>query len=165
MSWQRSSVFVSLLCVLASCGFTPVYKQGKQQDALKAIMISSPDTREGQLLKAQLEDMLYPDGAAHSAAYRLDPNLQVIVEPLSIDADGTTRRYRIVGMVNYVLTDLATQKPLTKGSLQRFSSYHIASADYSTYVAGLDARKQVIGAIAEEVRLRMMDYFAARNDS
>jgi LPS-assembly lipoprotein len=160
MLWQRSFLATFVLIALAACGFTPVYQQGKQQEALKSIAISSPDTREGQLLKAQLEDLLYPEGAAAASRYVLEPNLQIIVEPLSIDADGTTRRYRIIGVVNYRLLESAAQTLVTKGSLQRFSSYHIARADYSTYVAGQDARKQVIGAIAEELRLRIIDHFA-----
>jgi LPS-assembly lipoprotein len=144
---------------LTACGFTPVYQKGGAGDKLALIEVDTPRTREGQWLKAALEDRLAPAGAL-AAKYRLTPNLAISLEPLSIESDGTTRRYRMIGSANLVLTDLATGKVAFTSNVQRFSSYHISDADFSTYVAGQDATRQLVEAIAEDIRLRLIGFMA-----
>jgi LPS-assembly lipoprotein len=154
-----------LLFALAACGFTPVYKQGNERAALAAITVDTPNTREGQQLKAALEDTLAPQGQAASPRYRLSPNFTISLEPLSIESDGTTRRYRMIGTADMVLTDLATGKPAYTSRVQRFNSYHISEGDYSTYVASQDANRQLIHAMAEALRLRLIGFLATQEGS
>jgi LPS-assembly lipoprotein len=161
--WKIFLFTFGLLFALAACGFTPVYQQERQ--TLSAITIDTPATREGQQLKAALEDTLAPQGLAASARYRLTPNFAISLEPLSIESDGTTRRYRMIGTANMVLTDLTTGKPVYSTRVQRFNSYHISEADYSTYVAGQDATRQLITAMAEALRLRVIGFFATQEGS
>jgi LPS-assembly lipoprotein len=155
-------IFLSFffLLTLTACGFTPVYQKGGTGKTLAAITIDTPRTREGQLLKAALEDTLAPSGTAASPLYRLTPNFGIALEPLSIESDGTTRRYRMIGTSNLTLTEIATGKAVFSDQVQRFSSYHISDADYSTYVAGKDATRQLVEAMAEDIRLRLVNFTA-----
>ncbi len=163
------AVLIILLLMVGACGFTPVYQQGQLRTQLQNISISAPDNREAQTLKASLEDSIYAGGGADlhgegntqqgtQPKYVLIPNLGLSVLPLSIESNGTTQRYRVIGNANYQLLD-ANGVVQNQGAFERFSSYSIANADYSTYVAGKDAKKQVIEAVAEELRLRLIDYF------
>ena len=153
-------VTFGLLFALTACGFTPVYQQqGKAREELAAIAVETPPTRAGQQLKIALEDALAPQGQSPSSRYRLAPNFSISLEPLSIESDGTTRRYRMLGTANISLTD-SSGKVVYTGFVQRFSSYHISEGDYSTYVASQDASQQLINVIAEEIRLRLIGFFA-----
>ncbi len=152
----------TILCtlfLLSACGFTPVYQQGAAKESLSAIRIEAPNTRDDQQLKAMLEDMLAPSGQT-TPRYRLTPGLGITIEPLSIDLDGTTRRYRLLGTATPALTDLDTGQTVFTTRIQRFNSYHISDADYSTYVAAQNAREELLGLMAEEIRLRLITHFS-----
>ena len=153
------------LLLLTACGLTPVYKQENERRALSDIAVVTPDTREGQWLRAELEDTIAPQGQQAAPRYRLNPNFSIVLEPLSIESDGTTRRYRMLGTANVTLTDSASGKVVFTTVVHRFSSYHISEGDYSTYVAGQDASHQLITAVAEEIRLRLISFFAANKGS
>jgi hypothetical protein len=156
----RMTIALYTFMVLTACGFTPVYQQqGKAREELAAIAVETPRTREGQWLKAALEDTIAPQGQSASPRYRLAPNFSITLEPLSIESDGTTRRYRMLGVANLSLTDM-NGKEVYASTVQRFSSYHISEGDYSTYVAGKDASHQLITAVAEEIRLRLISFLA-----
>ena len=152
-----------LLFLTAACGFTPVYKQGKERQALADMVIQTPNNREGQALRIALEDSLSPEGQHASARYRLIPNFSIVLEQLSIESDGTTRRYRLLGTANVILTDLSNGKVVYSTVVHRFNSYHISSGDYSTYIAQQDATHQLVLAVAEEIRLRLISFFAQNN--
>jgi LPS-assembly lipoprotein len=149
--------------LMAACGFTPVYQQGDVRNELQAINVVANDNREAQMLKAFLEDGIYAGGKIN-AKYNLIPNLQLTTMPLSIEANGTTQRYRVIGNATYQLIEVASGKVQSEGAFERFSSYSIAIADYSTYVAGKDSKRQVIEAVAEELRLRLISYFNQQNN-
>ena len=159
----KISPLCALIFAITACGFTPVYQQGEVRNQLQAIKVIAPDDREAQMLKATLEDAIYAGGKIN-AKYNLVPNLQLITMPLSIEANGTTQRYRVIGNASYELIEIASGKVQTKGAFERFSSYSIANADYSTYVAGKDSKRQVIEAVAEELRLRLISYFNQQNN-
>lgn len=159
MLWLRNLSLLVCTLLLISCGFTPVYKQGAQRENLSAVEIITPQTKEGQWLRTALEDVLFPQGQTQ-VRYRLNPNFSITSEQLSIETDGTTRRYRLLGTANIALIDIASGKVIYTSPVHRFSSYHISQGNYSTYIAQQDATHQLIKAIAEEIRLRIISYFA-----
>jgi LPS-assembly lipoprotein len=157
-SMMRLSSFVMLCLLLTACGFTPVYQQGLARQTLAEVAVDTPNTREGQWLRKALEDTLAPYGQHATPRYRLTPNFSVVLEPLSIESDGTTRRYRMLGTANVTLTDTSNGKIIFTTLVHRFSSYHISEGDYSTYVAQQDATHQLVSAVAEEIRLRLISF-------
>lgn len=156
---HKLSTYIILSLLLTSCGFRPVYQKTAEITQLEQIKVAAPDNRDSQMLKAAIEDALYASGALQNEKYILIPNLGLSVIPLSIELDGTTQRYRLTATSNYVLQESGSGKILKSGSIKRFNSYNIAIADYSTYVASKDAKKLLLDAIAEELRLRLIDYF------
>ncbi len=161
----RSSGFgfaLAVGCVLlvSGCSFTPVYQKGGLASELSAIKIDTVRTREGQLLKAALEDNLHTDYTnQYALRYRLAPTVTIGTQALSIESDGTTRRYRLIGRSEIHLYDISSGKKIYYDTVERLSSYNISDADYSTYIAGRDAQKQVVTALAEDIRLRLIAYF------
>jgi hypothetical protein len=151
---------IILLLLLNACGLRPVYEKNTEMTQLHQVKIVAPDNRDSQMLRSALEDIIYANGKMEQENYILTPNLGLTVIPLSIELDGTTRRYRLTANSNYILKDAKTGKILKTGTIQRFNSYNIATADYSTYVASKDAKKLLLEAIAEELRLKLINYFS-----
>lgn len=169
MSSRRSWLALVLLPWLAAgCGFTPVYQQGAAGNQLRSITIDVPPrNREAQQLRIALEDAIAPGGAPTNgtARYRLNATPALRVDPLSIDPDGTIRRYRIIGSVSYSLSDSESGEVLQQGTVERFNSYNISDADYSTYTAAEDARALLLESLAEEIRLRLIAALPASEGS
>lgn len=156
------AIAIAVLCLPllfgSGCGFTPVYQQGKARQSLESITINAANTREAQLFKARLSDSLKPGGAGESR-YQLTPKLTITRQALSIDVDGTVQRYRLIGNASYRLTDLESGELLMDEEVERFMSYSVSDADFSTFVASRDVREQLVRSLAEEVRLALIAHF------
>jgi hypothetical protein len=152
-----------ILCavLMAGCGFTPVYHQKKGYvDALASIRIDTPKGREHQQIRVALEDRLAPMGMNPKVRYILEPNVSTLLQPISIESDGTTSRYRMIARSTLRLYDASDRKLLMSDRVERFSSYTIARADFSTYTSNKDATRQLMDELAEELRARLIRYFA-----
>lgn len=157
---MKYGAMVALIGFLSACQFTPVYQKGGLASELSAIAVETPDSRDGQLLRIALEDtLLIDDQNRYSVRYRLEPTLNINLEALSIESDGTTRRHRLIGRSEINLYDKSSGRKLYYDVVERLNSYNISDDDYSTFIAGRDARRQVIEALAEETRLRLIAYF------
>lgn len=160
MSWLRKFSCLSIVILAAACSFTPIYKQGETSTTLSHTYVQTMDTREGQLLRIALQDRLRAQELRADATHVLNASLGIEAQPLSIEADGTTRRYRLIGRSTAQLQAIGSDKPLYETTVDRFSSYNISDADYSTYISARDARKQLINALAEAIALRLMTHLA-----
>ena len=149
-----------LLCVmaLASCTFTPIYQQDGAAESLRNISVVTPASREGQLFRIALEDALRTQTTQADNVLILNATIAIDAQPLSIEADGTTQRYRLLGNSRITLTDPTSNERLYTTTIERISSYNISDADYSTYISGQYERNQLINAIAETARLRLLTY-------
>ncbi len=165
MLLPRNTALIVLIClIISACGFTPVYQKGQAGDKLARISVTSANNRPAQQIRTFLQDKLSPSGQTPSGQtnvqYTLRASPTITLEPLSIESDGTTRRYRIIGRTAIVLTDTGTADVLFTNMVTGFSSYNISDdADYSTYVSSKDVTTQVLEAMAEDIRLRLIGYF------
>ena len=155
-------LLVPLLLLLPACGFQPVYEQKPQaldtQDLLTLIEIEAPKSRQGDELKAALEDGFYQSLHAKPAPrYRLVTALAIDSQPFIIDTDGISSRYELTIRSNYRLLRIADRKPLKRGRLIRRVSYNVDDQDdYSTFIAQRDAISRGIQGLADDYRLRLV---------
>ena len=158
-------IALTLLCV-SGCGFTPVYhEQRGHAEQLASIRVSTPKGREHQQIRIALEDRLAPMGMRPQPAYVLEPNVGIVLQPISIEADGTTSRYRVIGTSQMRLYRASDRKELMADRVERFSSYTVGKADFSTYTSNKDATRQLMDELAEEIRIRLMRYFATHEEA
>ena len=146
-----------LSLALAGCGFEPVYQQrGEQQldviDALALIRVQTPLSRDGDQLKAELEDLFYQSQRPkQSPRYALNVTLETQERPFIIDPDGISSRFDLVVTSLYRLTRLSDETTLDSGHVRRYVSYNVAKEnDYATYISQKDAKRRAIRALAEE---------------
>jgi LPS-assembly lipoprotein len=167
MGWPgtvgRRSLLGMLPALLAGCGFQPLYGSGRGGPAatpeMAQISIPPIPDRAGQMLRNELRDRLVPTGLSDKPRWRLDVSFKETKNDLVILRDATATFAKYVGDAKWVLVDLATDAPATKGQSRRIASYSISSSEFASLQAEEDARRRVVTGIAEDIRLRLGLFF------
>lgn len=153
------ALLLAALLALAACGFRPVHGrdyQAEQSDHLASIAVVVDNTRQGQLLKAEIERGVNPDYTRAEKLYTLSIQLSEQDLYLFINPDGTAGRGDVQFTSTYTLTRNLDGKVIKAGRLNRVSSYNISeTADYATYVSEEDARKRGVVELAQDYKLRL----------
>jgi LPS-assembly lipoprotein len=161
----RSVMYLRLLlasCLLlqSACGFEPVYANRSEDyetsDMLAAIAIETPPGREGELLRAELYDLLNPESSGASPDFALKAALEMQYEPFIIEPDGTASRFRITFVSPFSLSRIADNTVVGRGTIRRQVSYNVSeNDDYSTFVAQQDAVRRGLAELAEDYKMRL----------
>ncbi|MDG2285914.1 MAG: LPS assembly lipoprotein LptE [Alphaproteobacteria bacterium] len=167
MSWLnrvRWVIIAGLISTLSACGFQPLYGShgASGTDAvshLAAIQIGPIADRSGQLLRNALRDKLTPRGRAANAAYGLDISLQEGRSDLVILQDATSTFAKLRIGAKYVLTDIASGRPLTRGTSESTTIFNIVESEFANLNAQSDARARAVNQISDDIRLRLGLFF------
>lgn len=151
---------VLITCILAlatitACGFKPVYAQ-HQNTGLSDIYINEIGSREGQILRSQLQDMLGSSGNN----YILDISLDKKRRQFSIQEDFRVSRFDIVLTGHYTLKSNFDGQVLIEDKAIVYSSYNRTISEFSTYTAEQDATEEAAEELAYEIRNRIAAYFS-----
>ena len=144
-----------LLLTLASCGFTPVYAQ-HDNSQLAQIYINEISTREGQVLRNKLQDML----ASSGNAYTLDISVTKQRRGLGIQKDFRVSRYDIILEADYKLTSNRDMQVVLQNKSKIYSSFNRTNSEFSTFVAEEDAVEKAAEELAYEIRSMLATYFS-----
>lgn len=167
MSWRKIQgvvVLAGLTLGLVGCGFEPLYgsRGAAGSDAvahLASIRISPIPDRSGQRLRNALQDKLTPRGTVQGALYRLDVSLKESRSDLVILQDATSTFAKLRIGAKYVLNDVATGRPLTRGTSASTTIFNIVESEFANLNAQSDARARAVNAISDDIRLRLGLYF------
>lgn len=153
---RRGAALIWLLALMcASCEFEPVYRQQSEhldvRESLAHVSIETPNSREGDQLKAYLEDGFRQSQSPTQPSYVLRLDIQSEQRPFIINLDGISARYDIILTSNYQLLRLSDAFVLDSGQIRRQVSYNVSDTnDYATYISQKDAKKRGIKAISED---------------
>jgi hypothetical protein len=93
--------------------------------------------------------------------YKLSIRLHEIREGVAIASDNATiTRYGYTMQADYTLTDIKTNKEITKGDEQVRAGYDVAASPYATEVSLQDTRKRAAQNVAEQIRVALGVFFA-----
>lgn len=167
MSWRnvlRMIIPTALAVGMVSCGFEPLY--GSKGDAgsdavahLASIRIGPIPDRSGQQLRNALQDKLTPRGKAQAGLYRLEVSLVEARSDLVILQDATSTFAKMRIDAKYVLNDIATGRPLTRGTSESTTIFNIVESEFANLNAQADARKRAVNEISDDIRLRLGLFF------
>jgi len=160
MSWFS----LGILLFLSACDFKPLYgteNAGATQE-LHKIMIKSIPERLGQVMRQNLIHALTPAGQPRHGTYILEVTLKYSVSGGVYLTDDTASRMNVVLATDYKLLDKA-KKILTKGKFSSQEGYNVViGGDYATVIAEEKAKTHVAELSAQEIKLRLADYFTSR---
>lgn len=151
--------------LLGGCGFQPVYAQRAEAfdtlDMLAAIQIKTPAGRQGDQLKAELQDRFNPESIPTMARYELEAQIELISEPFIIEPDGTASRFRVTIQSPFTLKRLSDHQVINSGTVRYQVSYNVSETDdYSTVMSQGDAIKRGITELSEDYKMRISGVIA-----
>lgn len=169
MSWSRQlrPLLVILLVagLLAGCGFRPLYKQTGNTDTVKdfsQISIAQPEDRPSQQLRNYLLDTLTPHGQPDRPLYRLEYRLTESLGSVFVTRAEEVTRSNLQLSASVYLRDYQSGRALTSISATSQASYNVTQADYANLVSEKNARERALRDVAEQIRLRLGNYFDRR---
>jgi len=141
------------LLALAACGFQPVYGPGGSGTALQnSVQVAAPDDAFGYVLVREIETRL---GRPADARYALALTTAISEEGLAIDAEGNTRRFNLIGTVEYALRNLVTGQIETSGNVDNFTGYSATGSTVATLAAERDAQVRLMTMLADQIVNRL----------
>ncbi|MFN4283643.1 MAG: LPS assembly lipoprotein LptE [Alphaproteobacteria bacterium] len=151
---------------LAGCGFRPLYGERSAASVsapeLAAIQIDLIPNREGQLVRNALLDKMQPRGPAARPLYRLTVGISIGRESFGLRTDDTATRSSMTMSASYILTDLASGKPLLNANSRAVSSYNILDSDFATVISENDAIRRTANEVSEEIKTRVAIFLSSR---
>ncbi|HEX6959023.1 MAG TPA: LPS assembly lipoprotein LptE [Ferrovibrio sp.] len=166
MWWSRQTAAALLalsLAGLAGCGFRPLYGQrGSGQGVVPEfaqVSIMQPDTRTDQEFRNTLLDMLTPEGSPEQPRYLLEYKITESVGSVFVTRSETVTRSNLQVSVSYYLRDYQTGQYVVSGGASSQASFNQTVNDYANLVAERDARARALRDTAEQVRIRLANYF------
>jgi LPS-assembly lipoprotein len=167
MKFLRAACLVSLLGLLAGCGFHSVYGSRGGSDGspvameLNDIAIDSIPEHNGQILRNALVDRMYGKNRSDQPHYRLSATLHSNTEDLGIQANATSTRELLNMYCDYKLKD-NTGRQILSGTAHSVASYDRLDQMYGTIAAQQSATENTLHEVSEQIVNRLSLYFSEK---
>jgi LPS-assembly lipoprotein len=154
--------------LLASCGFTPVYKStgdhNKAAAAFNQIDIAIIKDREGQFLRNALIDRFYQNGYPSAPRYHLVvEDIQEIISDFDITIDSEATRRQLELRTRFQLFETGHKTPLMTRSIIATTSNNVLESEFSTIVTEQSAREAALNDLARQIQRQLAVYFQNNN--
>ena len=147
----RMLAITALALGVSACGFTPMYANPQLSQNMRAIAITTPQTRTGYLLREQLDDQLNVDRTA-TPRYRLAVAIVEKRRPRGLNPDDTPTRYELHLDVTYTLVEAEGGKTILKQTRPVFVSSDAVVDPYASLAAQEDSQERAAEEAAEIIR-------------
>ena len=146
---RRLFLLSSSAAALAGCGFAPAYGPGGEASKLQnAVLVDEPGGRTGYLLTRRFEERL---GRANPGRYGLSYAINTTESVIAISSNNVITRYNLLGSVTYALRDMASDKVLTSGKVDSFTSYSASGTTVATEAAKRDAEARLMTILTDQI--------------
>ena len=167
MGLRRFAFLLALTApgLCSGCGWTPMYADRTATPAaadLRAIKVDPIAERIGQRLEMALRTSLNPSGVSTPPRYELKTVLAVNRSDLGIQSQGLATRGQVDVSATYVLTDIATKKPMLTNSIHVSDSFDILANGYATVVTEDDASTRTVEELRGEIVARLTMFMQRR---
>jgi LPS-assembly lipoprotein len=150
MSWS-DVLRLGVVCLVAGCGFAPVYAPGGPGAALRdAVTVEAGETVFDYRLRVALEERL-----GTGSAYRLSFTTQVEELQAAVTQEGKITRFNVTGTADWVLRDAAGAE-VARGQARGFTSYLTTASTVATEAAARDASERLAVVLADQIVTRLV---------
>jgi LPS-assembly lipoprotein len=159
---KAAAALLGLLAVaLSACaGFSPMYAAQGVSPKLSAIEVAPIDGRVGFFVKEYMDDALVRD-PDQPAVYRLGLVNREVRVPRGITIANIASRYEVDLNTTYTLTEIATGKLITRGTVAVNVTYDVVAQPYAALSVEQDSERRVAEQAADRVRLELATFFAS----
>lgn len=166
MLWSKALALVLAGSLLYGCGFRPLYGNSEANAdvtrSMAQVSVALIPDRVGQKLRNFLLDRINPAGEPTHPRYSLTVETSTSRTDLGIERDETATRAILILNAEYSLLDIATQKPVIRGSLQSTNSFNIVDSDFATLSAENDALERAAREVSDDLKTRLGLYFSRK---
>lgn len=153
-------LLILLLIFLSSCSsFSPLYGKNQYERSLERVEIEDIEGINGSEIYYHLSKLL---GDSRDTKYSL--RIKAVSEnsyPLAISGESELVKQNISQQYSYSLTDKQNGKTLDAGHIRIVGSYNVIDNSFHSYTNEKFTKKNVAQNIAEEIRVKLMLYFAS----
>ncbi len=160
---MKNIIIASILMLLASCGFSPVYGEknvNHKLSGVKASITPVGDIPEKflQKFKRDLEDVLHTNQSDAKITHSLDISVVKTVASYSTQ-NNTDTRSRITLIASISVKDLNTEKVVYRDRIMSIDSFQVADSPYSALVTEEETLNRMTKELANEIGLRLLRNF------
>ena len=153
----RRALLLAAVGAVGGCGFRPLYlPQGRGAPVsadLAAVYVPVIPERQGQLMRQALQRRMHGTGEGVAARYELLVSPVIVAEPIAIQRDSSTSRFRLNGNANWALRRLDVARTLVdSGSSRITDGYNIINQQY--FAADLEnsaAIRRVVESLSDQI--------------
>jgi len=129
LSKPNRRILALALVALAGCGYKPAFAPTGPAASLPVqIKVDAPDNRNEFLFVQQLEKRV---GRPIQPRYRLSYEIHTTLDGIGVTPQQEIFRNSIVGKATFSVTDTSKNQIITRGSVDSFTSYTVATVDPS----------------------------------
>lgn len=153
-------LFICLIGILQSCGFTPAYQKGDRITALSSVQVAPQSTVYGAEYYSCLKNIISSNPPYN---YTLESKLTFSKDYDIIQKNSDVLRELLTIKTEYTLRNIHTGKIELSGQFSRFVSYNTTFSPYSTTVEADNLNNSLSIVAAEETRDRLIIFFARKS--
>lgn len=154
---MRILSLIAALCILASCGFTPLHQANDgNYDLLKSIKVNNIQSEKPYLLRIYLENELNPNNEPHEKCIAVDITITKSLENLVIQSDSTITRKNLVIIASLALKDLQTNQQIDTSIVKVVTSFDEVSSPFASFQKEEKAFDDGMKEIAKSLRTRII---------
>ena len=142
---------ISILIVLTSCGFKPMYKLSESSFDFRSysiIILNKNDT--SREIKEEIRKS-FPSSSEIKKEYVIEINTNENLEPLITNTDGTVAKYRIEIIMNFKVKDKNENTYIMDDIVRGFAQYSVETSEIES-----DDKKRSMIRTATSSAIQMM---------
>ena len=151
MGHIKIGAILALGLMTAACGFQPLYADPHVAGGMRAIAITTPQTRTGYLLREELSDELAVNRDL-TPKYKLNVAIAERRRPRGLNPDDTPTRYELRLDVTYTLTEIEGGKVLLKQTRPVLVSSDAVVQPYASIASQEDSEQRAASSAAVIIR-------------
>lgn len=162
-----AALMLALVLATASCGFKPMYGEGRKSAAAadyKNISIDNIPDRDGQYLRNMLLDRLAADAGGGSAYTLKVVDLKKTVTDASLRKDATYTRGEMEIDATLELIDNSTGQIVLKRPLRSVGSYNLLDNQFATIVSEQTVTENALNEMSDSIVTEISLYFTRKAD-
>lgn len=150
---RRAFSLGSAALMPAGCGFAPAYGPVGAATRLQgSILVDEPQDRLAYVFTRQFEERM---GRANPADYGLSYSILIDEQAIAISSNNVITRYNVIGTITYALRDMESEKVLSSGKVDSFTSYSASGTTVATQAARRDAEERLIVILTDKLITRL----------
>ncbi len=147
-------IFIIVLS-FSSCGFKPIYKTNEKllNFNIQVVVKNKKKNIKNALYDAQIMEKYIKQNINKKSSKKSSLKLVVLIDryqgSLGLQKDLSTTKYSITYTADYVFYD--KKGAITKGKLDKFSSFDLGDNSYANLVAEKDTDENILKSLSQEI--------------